>query len=98
LHFANCNNANCNAIVSINPDTLTELDEIGILCDECRKKAMLCHIVTCETCSKIVKMSYTLKCEEKEIYYVEKCTNCNGNIKDERTITHSVNSMFMYHS
>jgi len=80
-HFTKCNHIRCKSIFLVDPDE--KPGNLGYLCPICSSKSERTHTVQCSSCQTIINFIYALPHEEKNIFYVSKCTNCVGTIEDE---------------
>jgi len=79
-----CSNLNCAAYFTVNSKEVS--NEHEHFCDNCKIEALHSHLVQCENCQSIINFIPLMESEIAIIYYVKKCSNCLGTIKDEKQI------------
>lgn len=81
MHFVKCNNSRCNSIFLVDPNL--EAGDLGYLCPVCRGKLKTSHAIQCASCQVVINFVYASSSEEKQVFYVEKCSHCIGTVEDE---------------
>ncbi len=83
--FAKCNNSKCGSVFLFDPSEY--MGEAGFLCPPCRDMIDISHPVQCKNCQSIINFLPAEPSEEPAIFYVERCSHCNGTKQDEKQIT-----------
>lgn len=81
MHFVKCNNSKCNSIFFVDPDKA--IGDLGYLCPVCRARMKTSHVVQCSSCQTVINLVYASATEEKQVFYVDKCSHCIGTVEDE---------------
>ncbi|NPV11665.1 MAG: hypothetical protein HPY57_07745 [Ignavibacteria bacterium] len=87
-HFMPCLNENCNNYHLVSDEELEIFKKDNnyidlLLCDDCKSRRNVFHILQCLSCKTILDFLPTLDDETPQVIYVEKCMNCGGSIEDE---------------
>lgn len=83
--FAQCDNSECKKIFLLFSHDLVSNNGL-LLCPDCYLKVSTHHSVQCTSCLAVVSFIYAEPNETPIIYYVKKCSHCNGTLEDEKRI------------
>lgn len=83
-----CLNKNCNHYHLVSSEEIETFKNDNnyidvLLCDECKSRKKIFHILQCMSCKTVLDFLPILDDEVPQVIYVEKCMKCGGSIEDE---------------
>lgn len=83
-----CLNENCNHYHLVSSEEIETFKNDNnyidvLLCDECKSRKKIFHILQCMSCKTVLDFLPILDDEVPQVIYVEKCMKCGGSIEDE---------------